>query len=101
MNFRFTRWKFISIMGTIVIWYLILLLWSVSTCPLCEPNIINNCEEVFHIDILPGNYCNCGCIEETPISQVIIELIILLFPGFLAYIIHSLFQKNSDINKLI
>lgn len=100
MNFKPTKWKIIISIGVIIAFYFLLLWFSSKIMIECYPCPAtfkaSDCEKVFVFDILPsGSNCGCSCPLPTPISSILTQLLILLFPGILVYLIWSLFKKKK------
>jgi len=67
----------------------------------CEFNI-NNCPKVLNVEIFSfGCHCynNCSCPVATPILDILIQIILLILPGVIVYVIWSLIQKNKSIKR--
>ncbi|MGY4884175.1 MAG: hypothetical protein ACP5NZ_01195 [Nanobdellota archaeon] len=95
MNFKPTKIKVLVSIIAIIAWYMFLYYVS-NYMTLCEQcNYIDNgtCPNVFSVNLIPEG-CSCGCPSETPIGEVLLDLIILLAPGILTYIIWSSSQKE-------
>jgi len=100
MNFKPNKWKVIISIGAIIVWYLLLLWFSsiiMIDCGACPTTFkASDCEKVFVLNVLPSSpNCGCSCPLPTPISSILTQLLTLLFPGILVYIIWSLSQKKK------
>ena len=99
MNFKINKWKIIITMVVIVIWFLILnsVRYSCVCAECIQPLSEINCEKVFTLELIPqGCHCGCSCPKSTSIGKIFSDLIIILFPGILVYIIWSLFEKKRN-----
>jgi hypothetical protein len=99
MNFKPSTWKTIISIGVIIAFYLLLLNFSsrlmMMDCADCPVTFkASDCEKVFNI-LPPSPSCRCSCPLPTPISSILTQLLTLLFPGILIYIIWSLIQKKK------
>jgi len=92
MNFRPNKKKVIVSIVIIIIWYSLIFMLASSIRIQC---IMPICEDVdvFEFSLIP--YPTCVCPEATTFLEIIVELMIILFPGILSYIIWSLFEKKS------
>jgi hypothetical protein len=106
MKFKPTLWKVIVSIVVIIIWYLFVFMNSQCFCKMmaaCPSQFnIRDCPKVLVVDIMHfGCRCgySCSCSIATPISDILIQLILLLLPGIIAYVIWSFIQKNKSINK--
>ena len=101
MNFRPKKWKIIVAVIVIVIWYAVLFINASMIMCDCKPCASipseDECGWVLDIDLLPEGCegCRCGCPEHTPISKILEELIIILLPGIIVYVIWSLIEKKK------
>ena len=98
MNFQLTKKKIWVSIGVILLWYILLFLPQFSCyCSECEvPNYSLNCEKVFTLKIIPDSCnCYCGCPKPTSFGEIISDLIMLLFPSILIYLVWSLFEKKK------
>jgi len=97
MNFRLTKLKVIISVIVLIVWYVLMyfILVQNTFCELC-PSSCSPCKDVFHVAIIPEP-CNCPCICDipTPFSRVIGDLLVVLCPSILTYVIWSLFQKKK------
>lgn len=97
MNFRLTKLKVILSLIVIIVFYALMYFVLVNNtfCDIC-PSSCTPCKEVFHVAIIPEP-CNCPCVCDIPTTflRVLGELLVVLAPGILVYIIWSLFQKKS------
>ena len=100
MNFRATKKKILVSIGVIILWYVVMLMFAGSAQCLCSPCSIifdaSDCDKVLVVNILPQSCgCGCGCPVSTPLSEILVQLLTLLFPGILAYLILSLLEKEK------
>jgi hypothetical protein len=100
MNFRPGKWKVIVSIVVIVIWYILLIvLIGAMYCKCAECALSfseRGCGDVLIIKLLPDVCnCGCGCPVATPISEIIWDILIILFPGILCYVIWSLGRKGE------
>ncbi|MBI2629930.1 hypothetical protein HYW76_02420 [Candidatus Pacearchaeota archaeon] len=101
MNPKPNKWKIILSIGAIIIWYLLFLWLSSSVrcnyypCPATFKG--SDCPKVFVLNILPDISCSGGCFCDKPtlVSSILIQIIILLLPGILTYLIWSFIQKEK------
>ncbi len=100
MNFKPGILKIIISIGVIIFWY-VLMLDSTNSRALyfypC-PNGFkgSDCEKVFILNIIPEqNSSGCSCLESTSFSDILMQLVTLLFPGVFVYIIWSLIENKS------
>lgn len=107
MNFRVTKKKVIVSVIIVILWYLLLSSMRMNVvCGICyedhlyhETGEYPECDKVFHVDILPvPEGCSCGCLQATTIKEIVNELLILLFPGILVYVIWS-FIQTKEVSK--
>lgn len=98
MNFRLTKLKVIISVIIIIVWYIFITLYfpSHTYCKglSCVPVDISNCPSVFLLEIIPSCIA-CSCPSPTPISKIFRDLLIVLIPGILVYLIWSLVQKKK------
>ena len=99
MNFRPTKWKILVSITSVIIFYL-LLIWYQGTimylCYPCPSNFnANQCEDVFVLNLIPKSDCGCSCPKATPTSSIANDIIVILSPGILLYIIWSLFEDKK------
>jgi hypothetical protein len=93
MNFKPTKLKMIISIAVIVIWYaLIFLVNKMMVCD-CLP-YTGQCPGVFDFSFFPHNSCDCGCYSKT-FLELIGQLLIILAPGILFYIIRSFVEKKE------
>ncbi len=88
MNFKVKFWKTLVSVLSIIIWYLYNRISMTSICNsvgACLPCKVNG------FPSLIPNCCGCGA----GIYQIISQLIIILIPGIIIYIIWSLIEKNK------
>ncbi len=100
MNFKPTKKKFLISIGAVILWYALILVFSGNSlclCAICPSTFdANGCEKVFVFNILPEDCsCGCSCPESTPLSDIFIQLITILFPGILVYVIWSLIERRN------
>ena len=57
------------------------------------------CPQVFIFSFFPYDHCDCGCRQGITFLDITKEVIGILLPGLLLYIIWSLFQKKEVVNK--
>lgn len=95
MNFKPTKLKVIISIIVIVVWYaLIFLVNKMMVCD-CLP-YTGQCPGVFDFSFFPHNSCDCGCYGNTSL-QLVGQLLIILAPGILVYIIRSFVEKKKQI----
>jgi len=100
MNFRVTKKKIIVSIGVIILWYILILIFASSVQCLCYPCSVifdaSDCDKVLVVNIIPQS-CGCGCVcpEPTSLSEILMQLITLLFPGILVYLIWSLVEGKN------
>ncbi len=97
MNFKLTKLKVIVLVALTIIWYVFIVFsqMSNSLCKVCELDINNlTCEKVFVFNIIP-EVCQCGCPYPTSFSKIITDLLTVLAPGIIVYILWSLIQKKE------
>ena len=100
MNFKATKKKIVISIGVIVLWYVLMLIFAslfhCSYYPCPSTYKASDCEKVFVFNIIP-EFCGggCTCSQSTPISEIIIQLITILFPGILVYVVWSLVEKGK------
>ena len=105
MNFKPNKWKVIVSILVVIIWYVLLVWFSSSMrcnyypCPSTFKG--SDCPKVFVFNILPDFSCSGGCFCDKPtqFSEIFIQLIILLIPGILVYLIWSLIEKKKNNKK--
>ena len=92
MNFKPTKWKVIVAIIVVIFWYLLSFQLFAVYCRqlLCEP-----CGENLNGISLYQSDC-CGCYSNFQIYQ---DLIILLLPGIIVYILWSLVHKKNKTSK--
>jgi len=101
MNFNATKKKILISIGAIILWYVLMLVFSALSQCYCYPCSIifdaADCEKVVVINIIPQSCgCGCGCPIATPLSEILMQLLTLLFPGILVYSIFSLYEKKKS-----
>lgn len=96
MKFKPTLWKVIITIVVIIIWYFSIFILSQCVCKPCSE--LRDCARVLVINIIPQGCNCCNCPIQTTISDIFIQLIILLLPGIIVYLIWSLLQNNK-LNK--
>ena len=100
MNFKPTKKKIAISVVIIILWYVILFvfasLFHSSYYPCPSTFKASECPDVFVFKIIPGSYgFGCTCPEPTPLSEVFIQIMILLSPGILVYLVYSLNEKKT------
>jgi len=96
MNFKPTLFKITIALFSIFIWYYFFL--SVNIVCQCGCDNPPSCSDVFVFNLIPlDEPCDecCSCPSATPFSKIIIDLLIILAPGIIIYIIWSLIQKKK------
>lgn len=90
MNFKITKNKLKASIIAPIIWYLLLNFYFAMLCTVMR--LLCNCNKGFSLF-----YDCCGC--SSSFLSLLIQIILILFPGVLLYIIISLFQKKNMKNK--
>lgn len=93
MNFKPSKWKIIVSVIFILVW-IIFNNWSIR-CSLCSP-LAPKCEGDYHGWMLLTN-CICDCVSLK--TMILSNLINVIIPFILVYIILSLFEKNKKRKK--
>jgi len=106
MNFRPMRWKVIVSLVVIGVYY-ILLQRGPYGCPLLNcympPTMCN--PEISEFHLYPQCW-DCRCPKETTVLEIIVQIVTLIFPGILVYVIWSLIQgkkeeKKDEVEKVV
>lgn len=100
MDFKPAKLKVIVSIVILIVWYA-LLIWFASffscnyyQCPAAFKT--SDCEKVFVFNILPELSCGgCVCPKSSSLSEIFTQLIILLSPAILVYLIWSLIEKKK------
>jgi hypothetical protein len=93
MKFKPTWWKSIVSVVVIIGWYLFNSVTILSYCS--RASIMCNCLNYKLPSLLP-NCCGCGA----QLSQLILQIILILLPGIIIYFIWSLVQKNKKFKNI-
>jgi hypothetical protein len=104
MKFKPTILKSIICIIIIILWFFFATINNQCFCKMqsCPQFNIIECPKVLHVQIfsLECHCINlCSCPEATPILDIISQIILLLIPGIILYIIWSLFQNNKTNKK--
>jgi len=104
MNFKPTILKSTVCIAVIVFWFFFAQVGTQCLCKMiyCPEFNINDCPKVLHVELFSleckcGNRCSCP--DATPIFDIISQIILLITPGIIIYIIWSVFQKNKTNRK--
>ena len=92
MNFKLTKAKVIISIIVIIAWYVFLFFWIGSMT--CECIVSFDCPSVFTFSLIPGD-CYCGCPSLTTFSDLTEQLLGILTPGILTYVMWSFVQKKK------
>lgn len=99
MNFKPTKWKVIVSIAIIIIWYVFILVSRSNImvdCMPCTKVDPSQCEKFFVLNIIPPlPSCGCTCPQSTPLFKIFEDLLRILFPGILIYLVWSLFEKKN------
>jgi len=91
MNFRLNNWKINICFIVIFLWYIVLLALAIQGCA----DLIFSCQGVdcgFCEDMKFSLIPDCqGC---SSVGDVVLDVVIILVPGFLVYLVWSLFEKK-------
>lgn len=97
MDFKPKKIKVLISIILVIAWYMLLysiLVYGV-TCSPCEYNDVNDCPKVFSVNLIPEP-CNCGCPSPTSFLELFFDLLLVLSPGILTYVIWSFSQKKMQ-----
>ena len=101
MNFKLTKQKIILSIVVILIWYFFLVSIRPGFCTIydCGKELCPSlkCEELtynFHLYPECPLSC-CECPTQTTFFELFAELLVILFPGLIIYIVWSLYMTNK------
>lgn len=96
MNFKLSKWKVIASILAVIVWiFLANIIFYNFMCKSCEPPVCESNYVKYYLMQPPCGSCSCHLLKDVVLSNVLN----ILTPFALVYIIWSLFEKTKKRRK--